>query len=188
MRFHSYLEINELSYKGNIGIMELVKFHNKATPEQSKQLKELIAKGKQDEAWKLLQDVTGVKLHENLETPLKQISDKELTDVLGKGKIRSLQSNPFFQEYRNYERAYRYGVSSAGFPIVEIYFYFSQIHKTPEGKIRPEIMVRFEFVHSGWKIINAHKHIRAKEPDELEKKWGPSAGWRHVKSWKEVKE
>lgn len=123
---------------------------------------------------------------ESEEVPVRQISDKELVSVLGKGKINSLMANPYFQEYRNYERAYKYGVTSYGFPYLEVYFYFSQIHKTPEGKIRPELMVRFEFAHSGWKVLNAHKHVRSKEPNEMEKKYGPSAGWRHLSSWKKV--
>jgi hypothetical protein len=61
--FSDYRELNELAYKGNIGIMELVKFHKIATPDQSRKMKELIATGKHDEAWQHLQKVTGVKLH-----------------------------------------------------------------------------------------------------------------------------
>lgn len=63
--FKEFTELNELAYKGNIGIMELVKFHKTATPEQSRIMKELIALGKHDEAWQHLQKVTGVKLHGN---------------------------------------------------------------------------------------------------------------------------
>lgn len=188
MQFSTYCELNELAYKGNIGVMELVKFHNTAKPDELKKFKELLASGKKAESLELLNKVTGVKLHESEEVPARQISDSELTKVLGKGKIRSLMANPFFQDYRNYERAYKYGVSVAGFPYLEVYFYFSQIHKTPEGKIRPELMVKFEFTHSGYKIINAHKYIRSKVPGERELKWGPSAGWDHFKDWKEVKE
>jgi hypothetical protein len=52
-----------LSYDGNIGMMEMVKFYKVATPEQKEQMKGLIADKKNAQAWQLLQDVTGVKLH-----------------------------------------------------------------------------------------------------------------------------
>lgn len=126
--------------------------------------------------------------YESKEVPGRQVSDKELIKILGKGKTKSLLNNPFFREYSSYERAYKYGVTKVGFQWVEVYFYFSSIHKKPDGKIRPEIMVRFEFSYSGWSIINAHKHMRAKEPDEMEQRHGPSAGWRYVTSWKDIKE
>lgn len=127
-------------------------------------------------------------LAETHEVPAKQVSDKELVELLGNAKTKSLLTNPFFRDYSNYQRAYKYGVDKIGFPWVEAYFYFDSIHKTAEGKIRPEIMVKFVFSYSGSKIINAHKHTRAKVPDEMEKKWGPSAGWRHLSDWKKVEE
>ena len=120
--------------------------------------------------------------------PGRQVSDKELVTLLGKGRTNSLLTNPFFTDYSNYQKAYKYGVDSAGFPWVEVYFYFDQIHKTPEGKIRPEIMVKFIFSYSGSKIVNAHKHTRARIPNDMEKRWGPSAGWQHLSDWKKVKE
>lgn len=54
--------LNEASYVGNIGIMEMVKFFEVATKEQIQTLKSLIAEKKQEAAWKLLMSVTGVKL------------------------------------------------------------------------------------------------------------------------------
>lgn len=58
--------LNELGkttqYKKPIGMMEMYKFMQIAAPEQKIQLKQLIANGKQREAWKLLQTVTGTKL------------------------------------------------------------------------------------------------------------------------------
>ena len=125
-------------------------------------------------------------LVESNEVPGRQVSDKELSDLLGKGKVKSLMTNPYFKEYSSYQRAYKYGIDKIGFPWVEVYFYFDRIHTTAEGKIRPEIMVKFVFAHSGWKIINAHKHTRSKEPGEMEKKYGPSAGWKHMSDWKKV--
>ena len=56
----------ETGYVGNIGIMELVKFQQKASPEQKKMLKSLIDRKKAKEAWQLVQDVTGVKLHKSV--------------------------------------------------------------------------------------------------------------------------
>lgn len=54
--------INELSYKNNIGTMETFKFYSIATPEQKKELKQLIAAKKYKQGWNLIQQVTGVKL------------------------------------------------------------------------------------------------------------------------------
>ena len=54
--------IAEETYDGNIGVMEMFKFFDIATAEQKKQMRELIAAHKQDEAWALLQQVTGAEL------------------------------------------------------------------------------------------------------------------------------
>jgi hypothetical protein len=54
--------VGEASYAGNIGAMEMAKFFQKANDQQKKILKDLIAAGKRGLAWKLIQDVTGVKL------------------------------------------------------------------------------------------------------------------------------
>ena len=59
-------QITEAGYVGNIGIMELVKFQQKASPEQKKMLQSYIDKKKVKDAWKLVQDVTGVKLHKSV--------------------------------------------------------------------------------------------------------------------------
>ncbi len=56
----------EAAYEGNIGIMELVKFHQTANDEQKKKLKDHIANKRTKEAWKLVQHVTGVKLHKSV--------------------------------------------------------------------------------------------------------------------------
>jgi predicted chitinase len=52
----------EASYPGNIGAMEMAKFFKQANDEQKKLLKQLVNKGKRGLAWKLIQDVVGVKL------------------------------------------------------------------------------------------------------------------------------
>lgn len=64
MRLNEITKLPEASYSGNIGIMELVKFYRIATESQKVQMKELIANGSTKEAWDLLQQVTGVKLHD----------------------------------------------------------------------------------------------------------------------------
>jgi putative chitinase len=52
----------EASYPGNIGAMEMAKFFKQADDEQKKLLKQLINNNKRGLAWKLIQDVVGVKL------------------------------------------------------------------------------------------------------------------------------
>lgn len=61
MTFREYLVL-EAKYKGNIGMMEMAKFFHAATAEEKAKLKKLIADGKQEEAWKFLQQVTGMEL------------------------------------------------------------------------------------------------------------------------------
>jgi dephospho-CoA kinase len=53
---------NEASYAGNLGAMEMIKFKQVATPELWALMKKLIADGKEEEAWLLLQKVTKTKL------------------------------------------------------------------------------------------------------------------------------
>ena len=59
-------ELCEAAYAGNIGIMELIKFKQKATPEQKKKFDDHLKNKKHKEAWKVVQDVTGVKLHKSV--------------------------------------------------------------------------------------------------------------------------
>lgn len=118
-----------------------------------------------------------------VEKPMTQCSAQDLQKLLGKGKLGAMVRHPWFQEYRNYEHAYKHGVSRAGFTKVQVYSYFPQMHTTPEGKIRPLIMLEFTFSYGGTKVIQVEKYYRDKEPDENEKRMGPSAGWKHMKSW-----
>lgn len=118
-----------------------------------------------------------------VEKPMTQCSAQDLQKLLGKGKLGAMVRHPWFQEYRNYEHAYKHGVSRAGFTKVQVYSYFPQMHTTPEGKIRPLIMLEFIFSYGGTKVIQVEKYYRDKEPDENEKRMGPSAGWKHMKSW-----
>lgn len=53
---------HEASYPGNIGMMELAKFFSMADEEQKTVFKQLLERGKKGLAWKLVQDIVGVKL------------------------------------------------------------------------------------------------------------------------------
>ena len=55
-------DLDEAAYPGNIGMMELAKFFQKATPEQIGMFKELLAKKDVKRAWALVSGVTGIKL------------------------------------------------------------------------------------------------------------------------------
>jgi hypothetical protein len=62
----SFAEFNEAVYSGNVGIIELTKFHKKATPIQKKQLQVHIQNKNHKEFRDLIQSVTGVKLHKSV--------------------------------------------------------------------------------------------------------------------------
>ena len=59
-------KMNEAAYKGNLGVMELVNFHSKATPDQKKKLNSHIKNKKHKEFRELIHHVTGVKLHKSV--------------------------------------------------------------------------------------------------------------------------
>jgi len=52
------------------------------------------------------------RIAESSEVPGRQVSDKELVALLGKGRTNSLLSNPYFKDYSSYQKAYKYGVDS----------------------------------------------------------------------------
>ena len=54
--------LGEASYEGNVGMMEVANFFKVATDAQKKLFKELLEKGKRGLAWKLIQDVTDMRL------------------------------------------------------------------------------------------------------------------------------
>ena len=127
-------------------------------------------------------------IEESEGVPRKPVTDQELAKLLGKARVKSMMTNPYFRDYSNYHRAYTYEVDRAGFTHVDVFFFFPELHRTPAGKIRPEIMIRIDFSYSGSRIINVHKYTRSKEPEEIEKRWGPSAGWKYLSSWKKIEE
>lgn len=64
MKLETIKPLSEASYRGNIGMMEMFKFYQKATVEQKAKMKQLLNAEKFDEAWTFLQNVTGVKLQD----------------------------------------------------------------------------------------------------------------------------
>jgi len=54
--------VAEASYPGNIGMMEVAKFFNMATPKEKIKFERLMNMGEKSKAWQLIQQVTGVKL------------------------------------------------------------------------------------------------------------------------------
>ena len=75
--------LKEAAYAGNIGIMELIRFKNKATPEQKKKFDDFVKNKKTKEVWKLVQDVTGVKLHKSV---TEQKTNPDILPVSGAGQ------------------------------------------------------------------------------------------------------
>jgi len=61
--------VMEMSYEGNIGLIEMAKFFQIANPEEVKQFEQLMAINDLPNAWKLIQKVVGVRLHGLPEPP-----------------------------------------------------------------------------------------------------------------------
>ena len=58
--------VNEAAYAGNIGIMELIKFKQKATQDQKKKFDDHVKNKRTKDAWDMVQKVTGVQLHKSV--------------------------------------------------------------------------------------------------------------------------
>jgi hypothetical protein len=93
-------KISEAAYEGNIGMMEVMKFHQKATDEQKKQFKKHMADKNHKEAWKLVQHVSGTKLvgKQFEETEKKQ---KLMTDNKGKPRVFHFRMSAAKEAHRN---------------------------------------------------------------------------------------
>ena len=100
-------ELCEAAYAGNIGIMELVKFKQKATPEQKKKFDDHVKNKRNKEAWKMVQDVTGVKLHKSVHEAVspnilpKSGAGQDGTEELVKSYMKDTPGQDFkkFKEY-----------------------------------------------------------------------------------------
>jgi len=86
-------QLDEAAYSGNIGVMELFKFHQKASQKQKDVLQSHIKSKKHKEAWKLVQDVTGVKLH-------KSVSEAISPDILPKSGAGAKGTNKLANTYK----------------------------------------------------------------------------------------
>jgi len=80
-------ELAEAPYRGNIGIHEMMEFYKLATPAEKKELDDLILSNRTNEAWDLIQQVTGMKLNTD------DLVTETLKKVNGKWALVS-KSNP----------------------------------------------------------------------------------------------
>lgn len=98
---------NEAVYAGNIGIMELVKFHKKASQKQKDMLQSHIQNKQHDKMRKLIKDVTGVKLHKSVNEEVKPDilpksgAGQDGTDTLVKSYMRDTPGQNYkkFKQY-----------------------------------------------------------------------------------------
>jgi hypothetical protein len=77
-----------------------------------------------------------------------RVTDKELVELLGKGKTNAMLRHPWFQRYSSYEKAYRYARDRWGFVTVDMFPYMTSVNKTADGSIRPTIYVSFIFSYT----------------------------------------
>lgn len=104
---HTRKELNEASYAGNIGIMELIKFKQKASTEQKKKFDDHVKNKRHKDAWKMVQDVTGVKLHKSVHEEVKSDilpksgAGQDGTDELAKTYMKDTPGQDYtkFKEY-----------------------------------------------------------------------------------------
>lgn len=103
----SFQEFQEAVYVGNLGVMELVKFNQKASKEQKQKLKDHIKNKDHDNIRNLIKDVTGVKLHKSMHEQIKPDilpkagAGQDGTDTLVKSYMRDTpgQSYKRFKQY-----------------------------------------------------------------------------------------
>jgi len=104
-RYQQTKNIEEASYVGNMGVMELVKFHKTATPEQKKKFEDHKNKNRHKDAWNLVQKVTGTKLHksvmESKDILSKAGAGQEGTDELAKTYMKDTPGQNF-KSFKSY--------------------------------------------------------------------------------------
>jgi hypothetical protein len=64
-------KIDEAAYVGNIGAIEMFRFHQTANADQKKKLQQYINNKDTKNAWKHVQNVTGTKLHKGVSEAVK---------------------------------------------------------------------------------------------------------------------
>jgi hypothetical protein len=87
-------KVDEAAYVGNIGAMEMFKFYSVASKKQKEQLKQHIKDKKTKDAWKLVQNVTGTKLH-------KSVSEAVSPDILPVAGAGQWGTDTLRQNYQN---------------------------------------------------------------------------------------
>ena len=78
-------KVDEAAYVGNIGMMELIKFHKKATDEQKKKLQQYVKNKEGSKAWQHIQQVTNTKLHKSVNEE-KKSPNPDILPVSGAGQ------------------------------------------------------------------------------------------------------
>jgi hypothetical protein len=102
-----FQEFNESSYAGNLGVMELVKFNQKASKDQKEKLKQHIKNKEHDKIRSLIKDVTGVHLHpivkEEIDSDIlpKSGAGQDGTDELVKTYIKNTPGQSY-KKFRDY--------------------------------------------------------------------------------------
>lgn len=78
-------KVEEAAYVGNIGAMEVFKFHQMATKKQKEKLQQHIQNKDAKGAWKHIQNVTGIKLHKSVNEE-KKSPHPDILPVAGAGQ------------------------------------------------------------------------------------------------------
>lgn len=99
--FKDYRFINELVYSGNIGVMEMIKFHRIASNEEKKQMKEHLKNQENDKALELLNKVTGAKLEEQFIFEMPYLNKHDTPEEIAAGAIGI--RNTIDKEHKNAE-------------------------------------------------------------------------------------
>ena len=102
--------LKEAAYAGNIGIMELIKFKQKANEQQKKQFNDHVKNKKHKEAWDLVQHVTGVKLHKSVHEEIKPDilppsgAGNDGTDTLVKNYVKDTPGQGKLKSFKEYKK------------------------------------------------------------------------------------
>lgn len=102
-----FREFQEAAYAGNLGVMELVKFNQKASKDQKEKLKQHIKNREHDKMRNLVADVTGVKLHKIVHEEVKPDilppsgAGQDGTDRLAKNYIQNTPGQNY-KKFRQY--------------------------------------------------------------------------------------
>ena len=106
--------LKELGYSGNVGVMELVKFFEKATPPQVHLFKSAMDSKMPKKAWQIVQKVTGAKLQGSefregvtmKKSKLKEIIREEIRRIVSEAKDETdVQKRKPMPTGRGYNRA-----------------------------------------------------------------------------------